>query len=1395
MANSGPLGPQAISALASGAASAAGGAVAEKVALTAWEKLFGSDAKDVEHLINEIEKQIPSDPAGLKDVIKHPSTSAFLKLKDNGQISQETNPNTFTGVVSFGHGETRELLKATASRIAQWAIHANKGGTHPRNQFVAWFMDQCKKAATDPSSLEGLAHLKFLKSVLSWALKHDFTLSSVTGSRHIRDDLRAAYKSLDSALTLAELEANSRAGVQYIERINNASESAFRESPKILLNTLCNCEMKQDLNYRDLCRGSALRGAVGEAAAPSFLVAAMQQLVGIANPLDDELANNAEPIARTNQFISALGGKRLIVAAGSPEAIAQEAAKKRGDLGTQVFANNLAGLVLSPDGKEISYTYNDENQQKKTIKIPSGFGDEICDNRELLKAVWTSQIKILKLIDAMSQINRMFESVKEYAKNFGDFGLYVLASKTLDDLIPLSKTIWKELQEEQSKLHDLVNNNFLSLAGDVTRGLTNRSTNLTQAEPSVRAFNGTIDALKANMDLLGNSYSKMQQRVKTQPISARVEAQSLLTMFTSLKARVQSTGLKFDSPTMELLQKPQPPAESLPPNADVQFGESQPRQAALAGGVVPGVVAVPAVEAVPPIAPLVQIAQTFRLNDKDQVSVHLNDSDAQIVDANIKKFKGKQTTDTYINSVMQKHFDPNNKKKMNLNEYKALVHNMKTLTNPRSITNAIKSLHSVCTKLREGEDQTAYSRSAIDERAVVRAMRIQLCREQINLLIQAGQIPNITPEEFKQLGQLVAQNIQAQILKGAMRGEKDTFNSVVNASLKDLEKAYAETLNEISMRENMKIRVGNDLDGIKTALDTYKMGRATGEKHPNTQRAIYKDITVDAFSFQEATEAYKSRKTYLRAISELEQNSRDNIMGLDQKIAAAKAAVVSFETRLENRCKICATEIQQTAADFGRRITELTTALNNPNPSIREVDQAILTLQTLIAEFNQFKNEKFLSGELQQVWADKDWYKKTIDAIADIQAKLDELNPKVRTFGLQFVDAENRRAAEVRAAELERANQARARAEREAIEARARLDALQNQRASSPASSPQLGAQTPPPASVVVIPPLPPTASPLSSAPNIPSATPALSPTPPPIDAELVAAQTAVTAAAAAASQARKAVIQVEIGEYKAADALFKGTVKTQQMAAWDSALTSKLKARTPLVSASMFPPKPKEGTVISKAVTESASKITLVLSCINQYLNDKLKAKVNVFQALATLPNPPISFTGYDDRGVDMKDFLTTNRGVGVIEFMKKHFGTNDHDSYKLMSLLAIYRAALQVRNSSEEDYFTNLNIFNATLQNALQHFAEFRDQPNRYSGSTWSGPGDFQTYLAAAGLLMGHPESDLTAKKKDGGYQIDSNKVNNAKAMVAQMTPSSATPAKSTPHLGGGGSGGGFV
>lgn len=108
-----------------------------------------------------------------------------------------------------------------------------------------------------------------------------------------------------------------------------------------------------------------------------------------------------------------------------------------------VFVENLKKVRLI--NKKAIYKYKKASGLQQIHEIESGFSEEFTADEKQTQNCISLLCKVLRLAHAIEDVTKAQDKASDYAKKFGDFGLYVKARKVLQALLPISQRLLKDL--------------------------------------------------------------------------------------------------------------------------------------------------------------------------------------------------------------------------------------------------------------------------------------------------------------------------------------------------------------------------------------------------------------------------------------------------------------------------------------------------------------------------------------------------------------------------------------------------------------------------------------------------------------------------------------------------------------------------------------------------------------------------------------------------------------------------------------------------------------------------------------------------------------------------------------------------------------------------------------
>lgn len=407
----------------------------------------------------------------------------------------------YYSTLRFGEGPIADELRKAASFICAWKeCRSNKklkGHPNDHKNLIALFVLETLRnlsGAQIVTSKEGVE----LLTALSGAIQELTLDEQLVGSKNpdknnnLKRALLKAKSHISKAKQLAECELYDRASVHYLENIVKANNSLLNELPEYIL-----CMLAQNSVPTSAIAYETLDSNDWQALHNTLLQAIIHRIFGVKNPVADV----NEPVAVAAESNTTTEFKQFSQSLDSDNCSALPLSTNDAVFG---FITNLAKVTLI-EPSLINPAYAKLLSNVPSQQIPSGIAHELISHKSGIKA-FSNLLEVLKLVHAMEKLLSAQKMLRDYAKNFGDYGIYIKARDTLTKLLQATVEVLGTLKKKIIDLNSLVN--------AVREEMSHQSDVRPERRENIRKGNNHLENLKIHIAKCEEEVSLLQTQLQ-----------------------------------------------------------------------------------------------------------------------------------------------------------------------------------------------------------------------------------------------------------------------------------------------------------------------------------------------------------------------------------------------------------------------------------------------------------------------------------------------------------------------------------------------------------------------------------------------------------------------------------------------------------------------------------------------------------------------------------------------------------------------------------------------------------------------------------------------------------------------------------------------------------------
>lgn len=480
---------------------------------------------------------------------KHPAISDALDTDGEDKTKRTTEEKDFDfSTLRFGEGSLANELRKAVSFICAWKEHRDakrfNGNANDHKNLIALFILETLRRLSDAKVLETREGVLILEA-LSESLQRISLTESLVSSKNpdplnnLKKALLNARQHILRAKEIAECEIYDRASVQYLEGMVRANHSLLHETPEFILCLLA------------------------EQKVPTSMVA-------YSDPADDSWQH------LKGTFLQMLVYKVFDPNLGKdPRQVGEKYGSKEWEEFLKVFThpldetktpknlfqwtNNIVKVIFSPasltssSSAKISYLKTNVKEEKSAVQIQSGMANEVLSS-SANQEVFSNLTEFLNLTAALTKLLNVQIMLRDYAKNYGDYGIYIKARDTLSNLLQASNAVLAALKQKMEKLLEQINKVREQAKNDV--GL--------QRKENIRRAMNHLKNLKIHIakceEVIGYLKTQLQVWNTKSPTEIDIEkdAGRLAQELRGVKHTLDSVGIAVDLSPMGLSASKQP---------------------------------------------------------------------------------------------------------------------------------------------------------------------------------------------------------------------------------------------------------------------------------------------------------------------------------------------------------------------------------------------------------------------------------------------------------------------------------------------------------------------------------------------------------------------------------------------------------------------------------------------------------------------------------------------------------------------------------------------------------------------------------------------------------------------------------------------------------------------
>lgn len=477
--------------------------------------------------------------------------SNALEIDGENKTVRNTEEKNFCfSTLSFGQGSVSDELRKAVSVICDWKEARNtkkfKGSANDHKNLIALFILETVRALANDKILdskEGIQILTGLTNAIQEITLDDSLVESINPhkSRNLKRALLKAKNHINKARELAECELYDHASVQYLERILKANKSLLNELPEYLL-----CMFAQNNVPTGVINYETLNPEDWQSLNNTLLQGIVHSIFG-RQPSSETITHESTSklwaaTPELQRFIQSLTSCPNL-SATQPFVIKDP---------IFIFIENLRSITLvNPtlmSGTSAKFVYNQPDAKQENpiplhSQITSGIASELISGDSGVKA-FTHLIEILKLVCVMDKLLSVQKSLRDYAKKFGDYGVYIKARDTLAKLLLATTEILTALKKKISELNTMVNTirEEISATADVTAA----------RRENIRKGNNHLENLKNHVnkceEVVGFLQTQLQMWTSKAPaeMQLKLETEKLSSELCEVREVLSSVGINVD---------------------------------------------------------------------------------------------------------------------------------------------------------------------------------------------------------------------------------------------------------------------------------------------------------------------------------------------------------------------------------------------------------------------------------------------------------------------------------------------------------------------------------------------------------------------------------------------------------------------------------------------------------------------------------------------------------------------------------------------------------------------------------------------------------------------------------------------------------------------------------
>jgi len=351
---------------------------------------------------------------------------------------------------NFRTGDLGVALYQVSQQLLIWVDIAKKSENNARNRFIHWFIEQCVYCSNMSNTSLQLQYIEFLISILDVMASANFVKPHMIGKVHLKDQMHHALNTLIPAKEKAELAYCEQSAETILAEVQRDLVSLSNTIPTCLFQLVATREPWEPITYHNLLFSLGMLEQDTQEMVPCFLVAAVQQILGI--PIGTEKTFD-EHASQKNNKLSANRltdlNKFLKDTFSENANLVTKESKEAQNNHRMAFLKLLDEdqLKLSEDGSKVLITLSEE---KEVISIKSGLGPDLIGATSPIVAArnkaWDGVIQNLKHLCLVSILKEKSTKLINLAKMHGDVAIYVEAYASLNSFIKMSVAVSSAVQ-------------------------------------------------------------------------------------------------------------------------------------------------------------------------------------------------------------------------------------------------------------------------------------------------------------------------------------------------------------------------------------------------------------------------------------------------------------------------------------------------------------------------------------------------------------------------------------------------------------------------------------------------------------------------------------------------------------------------------------------------------------------------------------------------------------------------------------------------------------------------------------------------------------------------------------------------------------------------------------